>query len=213
MNSRSKIDLLPQWNEPTQDRGWRRVEAILGAAKELMLEAGSAEIKMSHIALRAGIPIGSVYQFFPTRDALIGQLYNSEMARIDRGLEAGLASASSLDELVTGISSTLQSQLDQMRSNPGLAFIWTSISTHPAVVTADAANSDRNAKLLADRLVELSDTADARLFYAAALLICNIWGQVLRLCLQSDNARSELLLSAFARVIESRIKEIAAMPE
>ena len=55
---------------PTQERSRRRFEAILDASALLFAEHGYAAVSVEAIAERAGIPIGSVYQFFRDKEAL-----------------------------------------------------------------------------------------------------------------------------------------------
>jgi AcrR family transcriptional regulator len=56
---------------PRQDRGQRRVERILDAAETLIAERGVETVTTNAIAERAEISIGSVYQFFPNKDAIV----------------------------------------------------------------------------------------------------------------------------------------------
>lgn len=55
---------------PQQERGHRRVASLLGAAAEVMAEAGYELTTMCAIAERAGSSVGSLYQFFPNKEAL-----------------------------------------------------------------------------------------------------------------------------------------------
>ena len=48
---------------PTQQRSRERVERMLAAATELIEEGGSDSMKMSEVAERAGVPIGSLALF------------------------------------------------------------------------------------------------------------------------------------------------------
>lgn len=69
--------------KPQQERSIQRLEAILEAAVELFVEKGIAETTMSEIAQRAGISIGSLYQFFPQKAAVIKALHDRFSARLE----------------------------------------------------------------------------------------------------------------------------------
>jgi len=59
---------------PTQSRGQKRVDEILDAAEELIAEVGIEAMTTNAIAERAGSSIGSLYHFFPSKDAIIQAL-------------------------------------------------------------------------------------------------------------------------------------------
>ncbi len=56
---------------PSQNRSRERVEKILQAAAELLVQTDINEITTSSIAKQAGIPVGSVYQYFTERDSVL----------------------------------------------------------------------------------------------------------------------------------------------
>ncbi len=56
--------------KPAQRRGERRVEDLLAAAVAEFSHVGYEAATMSAIAARAGAPIGSLYQFFPNKEAV-----------------------------------------------------------------------------------------------------------------------------------------------
>ena len=72
-----------EWNEPTQARSREKVERIEQAARALLIETGSLDLKMTEVAKRAKVPVGTLYQFFPSRTALVQKLFAIEMQRID----------------------------------------------------------------------------------------------------------------------------------
>src|SRR5215470_11674638 len=80
---------------PTQARSRARVEAILKAAGALLGEAGYDAVTTNLIAERAGVPVGSIYQFFETKDDIIAALVERFQERIHRlaGEELDAASA------------------------------------------------------------------------------------------------------------------------
>lgn len=60
--------------KPQQERSKARVEKILEVAGELLREAGYESLSTKQIASRAGVPIGTIYQFFSNRDAVVEAL-------------------------------------------------------------------------------------------------------------------------------------------
>jgi len=59
---------------PSQERSKDTVEAILTAATHIFSELGYAACTTNKIAVRAGVSIGSLYQYFPNKDAIIVSL-------------------------------------------------------------------------------------------------------------------------------------------
>jgi AcrR family transcriptional regulator len=62
--------------QPKRARGKARVAALLDAAGALFAEKGYEATTMTEIAQRAGAAIGSLYQFFPSKEALAEALVN-----------------------------------------------------------------------------------------------------------------------------------------
>lgn len=59
---------------PVQQRGRVRFDAILSAARALLAQGGLEGFTIDDVAHRAGIPVGSVYQFFPNKFAIVAEL-------------------------------------------------------------------------------------------------------------------------------------------
>lgn len=59
---------------PQQERGQRRVEQILDAAEQVFATEGVGAATMQMIAERAGSSVGSLYHFFPNKDAIVEAL-------------------------------------------------------------------------------------------------------------------------------------------
>lgn len=63
-------------------RGQARVANILKAASSLLAEVGYADLSTNLIAGRAKIPVGSIYQFFDSKDDIVAALVEQFRARI-----------------------------------------------------------------------------------------------------------------------------------
>jgi len=65
--------------------------SILDAAEEVIAEKGVATAPIAEIAKRAGVAVGTVYNYFPDRDGLVQALLADRRAAIVPGLRAAAA--------------------------------------------------------------------------------------------------------------------------
>src|SRR5262245_2560603 len=61
---------------PRQERSVALVDAILAAALRLLQKSGFSRSTTNHIAELAGVSVGSLYQYFPSKDAIFAKLIN-----------------------------------------------------------------------------------------------------------------------------------------
>ncbi|HEX6075909.1 MAG TPA: TetR/AcrR family transcriptional regulator [Micromonosporaceae bacterium] len=74
----SKSDCQPR-RTPTQRRAWRTRERILAGAAQVFAEYGYASGTTDRIAGAAGLSVGSLYQYFPNKDAILLVLATSHI--------------------------------------------------------------------------------------------------------------------------------------
>lgn len=60
--------------KPVQERSKATVAALLTATAQVLVEEGYHRASTNRIAKRAGVSVGSLYQYFPNKDALINSL-------------------------------------------------------------------------------------------------------------------------------------------
>jgi len=73
---------------PQRQRGRERVAALLTAAEQVIEARGFEAATMTEIAAQAGASIGSLYQFFPTKEALAQTLMASFVEELSQTFEA-----------------------------------------------------------------------------------------------------------------------------
>ncbi len=104
--------------KPRQVRAELTRERILTAATEIFTEHGYAAGTTNRIAERAGISIGSLYQYFPNKDAILAALL---VQHIDRGIWTQAdqldLSAGSLEATVRAL---VRDAIDNHRDDPQL---------------------------------------------------------------------------------------------
>ncbi len=91
--------------EPQRRRGELRVAALMEAADAVIAERGFEAATMAEIAARSGAQIGSLYRFFPNKEALADALVQRYAGLIDEAFGEIRARAASLstDELADGV--------------------------------------------------------------------------------------------------------------
>lgn len=73
---------------PKRERGRQRVAELLSAAVQVFAEKGYETATMTEIAARAGAPIGSLYQFFPAKEALADTLVQRYLTLVLTDMDA-----------------------------------------------------------------------------------------------------------------------------
>ncbi|MFO0550903.1 MAG: TetR/AcrR family transcriptional regulator [Polyangiaceae bacterium] len=73
--------------QPKQERASVTVDAILAASAQTLRERGFAKASVNAIARRAGVSVGSLYQYYPSKDALLVALAERHTAEALATLE------------------------------------------------------------------------------------------------------------------------------
>ena len=78
---------------PAQQRARQTVETILQATAQILVEDGSDRLTTNHLAKKAGFSIGTIYQYFPNREAIVLALIERQREQVRQRVEAVLRSA------------------------------------------------------------------------------------------------------------------------
>ncbi len=100
---------------PKQSRSLETVSAIVEAAARILEEEGHNSFSTNAIALRAGVSIGSLYQYFPTKDAIIGALLVRETTLLLQDAAQALSKPTGEAALSALISAALAHQFRRPR--------------------------------------------------------------------------------------------------
>jgi AcrR family transcriptional regulator len=106
--------------QPVQQRGQRRIETILDAADCLFAEVGYDQATTNAIADRAQTSIGSLYQFFKNREAILQALAQRYHLRLRVIHESVMnAAETALLPLTVVYDRIIRALADFHRQNPG----------------------------------------------------------------------------------------------
>ncbi|MFI2781863.1 TetR/AcrR family transcriptional regulator [Streptomyces sp. ALB3] len=134
---------------PVQQRSADRLARILDAGAVLLDETGYEQLSTRAVADRAGVPIGSVYRFFPNKRALVDALAERNLEVYAQRVVARLEPIPER-EWRAAIDAVLDEYLAMKRSVPGFALV----DFGPPVPAAGPLDEEVN-RLVAGRLAEL----------------------------------------------------------
>lgn len=74
---------LPR-KRPVQARSRATWDSLLEAAARVLSELGYAGLTTNHVAARAGVGIGSLYEYFPDKETIVAELARATLADMER---------------------------------------------------------------------------------------------------------------------------------
>jgi AcrR family transcriptional regulator len=72
---------------PVQARSVASVDAILEATLQVLLQVGKERLTTTRVASRAGVSVGTLYQYFPNKSALLQAVLKRHMTGISEAVE------------------------------------------------------------------------------------------------------------------------------
>jgi AcrR family transcriptional regulator len=156
---------------PVQRRSRERVERILGAAEQLVVSQGVGALSTKEVAVRADVPVATLYQYFADRDAIISALIERHVTSMDGRIAAALGSLATYS-VRTVVETTVEAYRAAYRETPSYVVLW-----FQGRLSADiAAYIRRHDDLLADGFHRFGTTA--------GMLRAEVDPFVLRLCFE-----------------------------
>jgi AcrR family transcriptional regulator len=134
--------------QPKQRRAQQTVEAVLDAVVRVLKREGFDAVTTNRIAEVAGVSIGSVYQYFPDKRAILVALHQRHIEEIDSMVKTRLVehATSSLDELIRAM---VEGMIEAHTKDPELCELLFHEVPHRADGTRDFAVRLHGAFLLA----------------------------------------------------------------
>ena len=110
-------------NAPVQARSRQRLRRVLDAADEVLAREGAGAFTTTRVAARASVPIGSVYRFFPDKEAIVEALAVRYWSDFE-DLVAGLAEADEARPLDDPVGDAVDVLVAGFRARPGFLALW-----------------------------------------------------------------------------------------
>ena len=120
MPTPAKKRLQPR-RKPRQARSQATVEVIVAAAARVFARSGYAATTTNHVAAKAGVSIGSLYEYFPSKDAILVALVERHLDEAERELGRVVAElAGARPSLEDTIGLLVRTMVELHARDPGL---------------------------------------------------------------------------------------------
>lgn len=105
---------MPRITAPTvAEHHARQREALVNAAKEILIEQGVASITPAAVGARAGLARSSVYQYFASTHALLAQIIEDAFSQVNQAIETATREKGTPSEWIdTYVTETLRLAAD-----------------------------------------------------------------------------------------------------
>ena len=122
MPQRPQIVLEPR-KSPVQARSAASVDAILEATIQVLLNVGKERLTTTGVALRAGVSVGTLYQYFPNKSALLQAVLKRHLDEVTNAVElvCERQKGRTLREMVTAlITAFLEAKMRDTKTSAAL---------------------------------------------------------------------------------------------
>jgi len=185
---------------PTQQRSRERVERMLAAASALISEQGSDAMRMGEVAERAGVSIGSLYQFFPDKRAIVWALAERYTTESQACISAALRDVGDAEGLKRAFSELLDIYYRLFLAEPVIRDVWFGTQADKALRALEMADSRANAEFLVAVLKRLRPGADPMELETTAFLVWQMGEAAVRLAISVDREEGDRLVEAYKRM-------------
>lgn len=193
--------------QPAQQRSRDRVDRILAAAKALIAEKGSDRVKMSEVAALAEMSIGSLYQYFPNKSAVIRSLAERYSAESRACIQEALASVSDLDGLRMAYEGLLDQYYELVLADPVRRDVWSGMQADKHLMALELQESRACGALLAAAIRRARPRANAKKIASSAFLIWQLGEAAMRLAVSLDRKEGDALVATFKRMTWREISQ------
>ncbi|BAO92038.1 TetR/AcrR family transcriptional regulator [Caballeronia cordobensis] len=192
---------------PAQQRSRERLDRILEVAQQLIAEKGSEHVRMSEIAELAEISIGSLYQYFPDKRAIVRTLAGLYAAESRRCVREALEAVQNRAQLLDAFASLVDQYYEIVLDKPVMRDISSALRSDKELTSIEIAESKACGALLAAAIRRVTPGADSKRVNALAFLIWQMGEETMRLAVAHKRGEGALLVDAYKRMSLRAIEE------
>ncbi len=196
----STVTAIEQRRMPTQARSRARLVSILACAEAIIAERGSDRLRMADLAEAAAISIGSLYQYFPDKSAILHALAARYNAGCRQSILGALRDVRDVPELRTAFTALMDQFYALVRHNPVVRDIWAGMQADRTLAALQLDESRAMGALLAATVTRVRPDADPAQLGVTCFLLWELGESTVRLAIASDVPTGAQMVAAYTRM-------------
>jgi AcrR family transcriptional regulator len=193
--------------QPRQQRSRTRVRHILEAADAILSAEGFEALTVRRIAQEAGVPVGSIYQFFPDKAAVVDALAGTYIGEFDAAIER-LVADSEATRWADPVGTLIDAFAGLYRANPGYVALWSGRHVSPELARADEANNAAIADGVRRILVRQAGLPDGAALARAARLAVVVADALLQFAFRAGPAGDAAVLEELKALLRLYLEQV-----
>lgn len=182
---------------PTQARSKKRVDAILSAAKSLIAEKGSAQLKIQDISDRAGVTPASIYQYFPSKNAITLALAQETFDKSFDSLSEALPETKTKEEACIVLQAVIEGYYQTYLNDPAMLDIWISVFADKSLQQLDIEDSRRVTQVIVDCIKHYYDEKHWEKLQQVGFLLSHMAGSAVRMAVSLSQEEGRAVIDSF----------------
>lgn len=197
---------IEEGRKPIQARSKQRVCLILETAATMIIQFGVDNLTMNQLAHNAELPVGSVYQYFPSKRALLKTLLENHLEHINNVILNLLNEITDEQSLIGGLRRAI-STLFEIGYQDNLGYeLWVGTQFDPALRQMHDNDGQRYIATFANKIAQVQKQDVT----PELLTKCNIYIVSLDACLRSvidaDEKKQHTIINEFGNLILRELK-------
>jgi AcrR family transcriptional regulator len=179
------------------------VEAIRTACIQVLLDGGLERLTTTRVAARAGVSVGTLYQYFPNKQALLASVLEQHLRKVVEAVEAACHRAKSLP-VAAMANAVVQAFFDAKFAEPDSSRALYAVAAEVGGDAVVARLTQRSQLALCEMLATAADRRFADLAPISFVLSTSVVGPVQALLASGapaeviDRVRSQLIIMVSA---------------
>jgi AcrR family transcriptional regulator len=166
---------------------------------------GSERLNMAEVAVKAGISIGSLYQYFPDKTQIIRALAVQSLDQTHVALKSQFAQVDSQAHALELLDAALEAYYVQFLARPLLRDLWAGTQADAMLHDINIEDSRRNGLVVHSALKALVAPARQSDFQTTCFLLMHLSGATVALAVQSNPQEGRALVDGFKQSLKREV--------
>jgi AcrR family transcriptional regulator len=179
---------------PQQRRSKLRADVIVKVSHALIAKHGILGLKMSEIAEKARIPIGSVYQYFPTKSGLISHLFGRNLETYHDLARRCFGRATDVAECAAAIRHVTRQVYRDNRRDELMREIWSGVQADRTIRQLHVADNEFFSQILFDTIWRVGSKIPRQRLFRRCQIVNEMWDGTIRLAITLEQRAAAKLV-------------------